>query len=668
MSLIAAEEVRYRATETGTVRHRFFLALFAWVPIVFAGVTETRADEGKAAAFSVKQAIALRSISDLQFSPDGRRLAFTVSRAPKDSTREQEIWMLNVQSRKTWRFAHSRKSSRNPSWSPDGSQLAFVSDREERAQVYVIPADGGEAESLTSEKNAVVSLAWSPKGGSIAFLAAEPKTEAEEKKDKDKDDARVVDKDDKPVRLWVIEVAGKKTRRLSGGKWRIAELKWAPEGDRLFVTAAEHPEPLLWRNRILSVSLSDGATKEIAAPSGPVADLQISSDGKFLSYRGARCDGPSPHDLFVLPLDGGPTQNLTEKQLDRMIEGHAWRRPDQVLAVAEHGFGSRLVTLGLDGKTEPVTSVEVNPIGRAASNTAGDIAFVGQTATQPPEVWLMPAGGHAERVSKINDDLRKASLVKPEIYRYASFDKKEIEAALYRPLGQAKDARVPLVVLIHGGPTGRWADGFDFLGWTQLLASRGYAVFCPNIRGSTGYGWSFLVENRAAWGDGDFKDVMAGVDDLVARGIADPNRLGIAGWSYGGYMSAWAITQTPRFKAAIVGAGMSDLASEFGTESLGSAQYDHWFYGVPYEKAEGFIRSSPISHLKNAKTPTLILHPENDLIDPIGQAQQLHRGLKHRGVECELVIYPREGHGPQEEKHLLDINRRMMGWFERHLK
>ena len=193
-------------------------------------------------------------------------------------------------------------------------------------------------------------------------------------------------------------------------------------------------------------------------------------------------------------------------------------------------------------------------------------------------------------------------------------------------------------------------------------------MLCPNIRGSTGYGWSFLTSNRGDWGGSDFKDVMAGVDELIARGIADPARLGIAGWSYGGYMSAWAVTQTSRFKAAVVGAGMSDLASEFGTETLRSAQYDRWFYGVPHEKGEGFIKSSPITHLKNAKTPTLILHPENDLTDPLGQAQQLHRGLVHLGVECEFVIYPREGHGPQEEKHLLDIDRRLLQWFETHLK
>ena len=384
-----------------------FTLIAGW-SLGFAQDAETKQDKAKAATFSIERAITLRPITDLQFSPDGRRLAFTVSRVPKDSPREQEIWMLNVQSKKTWRFAHSRKSSRNPSWSPDGSQLAFVSDREERAQIYLMPTDGGEAESLTSGKNGVVSLAWSPKGESIAFLATEPKTEAEETKEKDKDDAREVDKDDKPVRLWVIEVAGKKVRQISSGRWSIAELKWAPEGDRLFVIAAEHPEALAWRNRILSVSLADGATKEIGAPAGPVSALQVASDGKFLSYLGARGDGPSPHDVFVIAADGGLPRNLTEKHLDRPVEGHAWRRPDQLLAVAEEGFASRLVSVGLDGKTERLAEIEVNPVGRAVSSASGDLAFVGQTATQPPEVWLLPAGGHAERVTKINEDLRQA--------------------------------------------------------------------------------------------------------------------------------------------------------------------------------------------------------------------------------------------------------------------
>jgi dipeptidyl aminopeptidase/acylaminoacyl peptidase len=224
--------------------------------------------------------------------------------------------------------------------------------------------------------------------------------------------------------------------------------------------------------------------------------------------------------------------------------------------------------------------------------------------------------------------------------------------------------RLPLVVLIHGGPTGRWSDRFE--PWGQLLVSRGYAVFYPNIRGSTGYGFKFLEANRADWGGGDYKDVMAGVDALVARGVADPGRLGIGGWSYGGYMSEWAITQTDRFKAAVVGAGLSDLASEFGTEQ--GPSYDEWFYGLPYERLEGFIKSSPVTYIKNAKTPTLILQGTEDTTDPQGQSDQLYRPLKRYGVEVEYVLYPREGHGLREEKHLLDRLNRIIAWYDKYLK
>jgi len=189
---------------------------------------------------------------------------------------------------------------------------------------------------------------------------------------------------------------------------------------------------------------------------------------------------------------------------------------------------------------------------------------------------------------------------------------------------------------------------------------------CPNIRGSTGYGHKFVESNRTDWGGGDFKDVMAGVDFFVKRGDADPERLGIGGWSYGGYMAMWAVTQTNRFKASVAGAGMSDLASEFGTEA-GSAG-DEWFYGTPWEHLADFQKSSPITFVKNTKTPTLILQGEADRTDPIGQSQQFYRALKRYGVKSDFVTYPREGHGIAEEKHQLDLLERMVGWFDTYLK
>lgn len=312
--------------------------------------------------------------------------------------------------------------------------------------------------------------------------------------------------------------------------------------------------------------------------------------------------------------------------------------------------------------------MKTNKAPQFARAESGLLAFVGQTAAELPEIWLLPADGKPAKVTSLNQHDWSKSLVRPEIIRYKSFDGTEIEGALFRPPHQSAGTTAPLIVDVHGGPTGRFSDDYTRGSPTiQLLVAHGYAVLCPNVRGSIGYGWKFLTMNRGDWGGGDFKDIMAGVDELVSRKIADPKRLGIMGVSYGGYMAAWAITQTDRFKASVAIAGMSDLASEFGTES-GEQAYDRWFHGVPYEALHGFERSSPITHIKNAKTPTLIIHGENDRIDPIGQAQQLHRGLKHYGVECEFVIYPREGHGFVEEKHLLDYHRRCLRWFDKHLK
>jgi dipeptidyl aminopeptidase/acylaminoacyl peptidase len=267
-------------------------------------------------------------------------------------------------------------------------------------------------------------------------------------------------------------------------------------------------------------------------------------------------------------------------------------------------------------------------------------------------------------MSHFNDEWNKIPLRPSELVKYPSFDGKSIEAQLVRPAGSQAGAKLPLVVLVHGGPTGAWAERFN--AWAQLLVAHGYLVMCPNIRGSTGYGHEFVETNKADWGGGDFKDVMAGVDWLVNRGDADSQRMGIAGWSYGGYMAMWAVTQTNRFKAAVAGAGLSDLASEFGTEQ-GSA-YDEWFFGIPYEHLADFQRSSPITYVKNARTPMLILQGEADRTDPIGQSQQMYRALKRYGVKSDFVTYPREPHGFTEEKHQQDVLERLVAWFDTYLK
>jgi len=294
------------------------------------------------------------------------------------------------------------------------------------------------------------------------------------------------------------------------------------------------------------------------------------------------------------------------------------------------------------------------------------LVFVGETATHPPELWTSRGSGKAERVSHFNAQWDSLRLSTPEIIRYKSFDGTEIEAGLLRPNAQHEEEPFPLVVLVHGGPSGRWSHRFD--AWGQLLIHHGFAVLYPNIRGSIGYGYDFLAMNRRDWGGGDFKDVMAGVDFLIERGIADPQRLGIGGWSYGGYMAAWAVTQTDRFKASVSGAPMTDLAFEYGSETSAINAYDTWYMGTPYENLNLFNERSPTTFVKHVTTPTLLLCGENDVIDPIEQCQQFYRGLKRYGVETDFVIYPREGHGIREEKHRIDLLNRIIHWFEKYVR
>lgn len=624
-----------------------------------------RADEPGKKPFTPELALTMRSQSDLRFSPDGNRVAFVATEPVKGPTRTRHIWILDVPTRQVRQLTFSEKSEFSPRWSPDGRVLALLSSRGEQTQIYLLPMDGGEAYAVTEGKRSVRSFEWSPDGKQIAFVAPEPKTDEEEKKEKDKDDAHVVDKDDKPGGLWLLDVESRKTRQIVSRPWQVGEIEWLPSGDRLIVSATDHPESDENTERIFSVATADGTMMEFMAPRGPFNNLRVSKDGQWISFVGSRVDGPEPHDLYLLPVGGGTPKNLTAQSLDRGISSYVWRPDEAIIANVDDGFRSKLCRIGLDGKISMLPDLETNPRSFDYSpGTDSTFAFSGGTATLPNEIWLATGSSPPVPVSEFNKDWKSIQLVKPEIFRYKSFDGTEIEAGLFLPANYDGHSKLPLITLVHGGPTGRWQDSIQ--DWVQLLAARGYAIFCPNIRGSTGYGEKFVEMNRADWGGGDFKDVMAGVDALIARGAADPNRLGIGGWSYGGYMSGWAITQTTRFKAAVSGAGMSDLIAEFGTENRPA--YDEWFFGQPYEKPEGFLHSSPFMYMKNAKTPTLILQGQNDTTDPLGQSQELYRGLKHYGVKAELVEYPREPHGPQEEKHNLDILNRIVRWYEENLK
>jgi dipeptidyl aminopeptidase/acylaminoacyl peptidase len=637
----------------------FTLAIFA-TPLVAQETSKPDALQ----ILTPEASLNLRSISDLQFSPDGSRLAFVVTEPPKGERRARHIWIYDKPSGSIRQFTYSAKTESSPRWSPDGKQLAFLSNRDEEQQLYVMRADGGEASALTKGKRGVQSFAWSPDGKQISYLAPDAKTEAEEKKEKDKDDAHVIDKEDKRDRLWLLTMATGEAKALTKPNWEIHEAEWHPSGTGLMLIATDHPESDQDTNRIFFFRLSDNAMTQVIAPRGPFGNIRIAPDGKTMAFIGCREDGPSPHDLMLAHHGDKAAQNLTGASIDRPILDYRWTPDNGLLAVAEDGFRSKFVAFTPEGSLKDAApTISTNPRAFAASNS-GEVVFVGHTATTPQELWLWDQKSPAIQISHLNDSWKQYTLSAPEFYKYKSFDGQEIEAALLKPAGSAGNSQLPLIALIHGGPTGNWQDSIEI--WGQLLAVRGFAVFYPNIRGSSGYGQKFIEMNRGDWGGADFKDIMAGVNDLVTHGIADPDKLAIGGWSYGGYMAEWAITQTTVFKAAVSGAGLSNLISEYGTEQ--GPSYDEWFYGVPYEKPAGFLNSSPFLFLKNAKTPTLILQGDADLTDPLGQSQELYRGLKRYGVETELVVYPREPHGFREEKHLLDRLNRILTWYDKYLK
>jgi len=621
-----------------------------------------RADEPAKKPLTPEMSITLRSESDLHFSPDGRRVAFVVSEPLQGSTRQRHIWVMDVATRRVTQFTQSKKSEFLPRWSPDGSGLAFLSSRGDQTQIYFLPADAGEAYALTEGKRSIDSFEWSPDGKQIAFIAPDPKTDDEEKKEKDKDDAHVADKDEKRTKLWLYDMDSHKTREIVGAPWEISEIQWLPSGDHIIVAATDHPESDEETDRIFSVNIADGKMAQLVAPRGPFGNIKASPDGKWIAYNGARVDGPQAPDLFLLAITGGTPRNLTAESLDRPIGPFVWRPDNDIVALAEVGFHSKLYAISLDGKVQARESLPVNAHAFDISDP-GDLVFAGDTGTTPAEVWLTRRSTTAECVSEFNKSWKSVALVKPEFFTYKSFDGTEIEGSLLLPAGYDGHSKLPLITLVHGGPTGAWSDSVQM--WGQMLAARGYAIFYPNVRGSTGYGEKFAEMNRADWGGSDFKDVMAGVDSLIARGVADPNRLGIGGWSYGGYMAEWAITQTDRFKVSVCGAGLFDLVAEFETEKGNS--YDEWFYGQPYESSDAFRKSSPVYYMKNAKTPTLILQGEEDTTDPMGQSTALYRALKHYGVKAELITYPREPHGIGEEKHVVSMLNRILSWYDEYL-
>jgi dipeptidyl aminopeptidase/acylaminoacyl peptidase len=625
--------------------------------------------------------IGLRDLNVPRFSPDGARIVYTVSWDDlKSNSSTSDVWVVAAEGGTPVQLTHQPAHDRAARWSPDGRNLAFLSDRdgvdatgarvEGRMQIWLMPAAGGEARQISASRTPVSQFDWAPDGAALVYVAeAEPQDyEAREERRKAGFD-EVVTGQHRMHHLWVVEVASGRTTQLTSGDFDASETAWSPRGDVIAFVSRPTPvanEALL--SDLFVVPARGGSPRQVAPNEGPDYAPAWSPDGSEIAYlSNRRRQSSGAHStVMVTPVAGGPSREVLQG-FDYSAGAPHWsgdgrtiyfttgvKTESHVFAVAASGGTPRALTSGMavNGDFD-------------VSRDGTRVAWVSEDPRHPSDLWAsLLAGGAPAKLTDINPGVAGAAIAPSEVIRWKGPDGWEIEGVLVKPADYQEGRRYPLIVEAHGGPHGRQSVGFNPL-W-QLFAANGFMVLAPNFRGSGGYSQSFVDSDRDDWGGKDYGDIMSGVDHVVAGGLADPDRLGIEGWSYGGFMTSWIIGHTNRFKAAVAGAAVTNLFSFYGTTDI--QRFIEWeFLGHPWDHLESIRAHSPITYAPKTTTPTLILHGEADVRVPIEQGWQLYTTLKKVGTPVEFVRYPREGHGFREPAHKRDRYARMLEWFERYL-
>ncbi|MBC8032448.1 MAG: S9 family peptidase [Pyrinomonadaceae bacterium] len=627
----------------------------------------------------------VKVIGAVRVSPDGKRVAYTVSDAvmsPDKSEYVSQIWVANSESDKRTnavQLTYAEKSSDNPRWSPDGSMLAFTSSRSGKSNLYVLRLIGGEAEQLTDVKSGVGDFGWSPEGNRIAFLLRDAPSDDEEKNNKGKDDWRWIDEAVKLNRLNVIsldkDANGKREpRRLTGDANVLGDFKWSPDGKTIAFTRTKTPKVDYWTTAdLLAVDVATGEVKTLAATTAAEAGPAYSPDGKWISF--TISDDPPRwagyQRIALIPAAGG-TPRLLAETFDAQPGVIDWSGDGKQIYFAEtRGTISRVSAL--DVSTGVITEINKGNevLGSFSINRGGTVrGFTMQSSDRAPEAFVSTIGNFAPvQISRANANSPKLPLGKTEVLRWKSSDGLDVEGLLTYPVGYKAGTRVPLLLVVHGGPAGVFTQSYPAgrgVYPIATFASRGFAVLRVNPRGSSGYGQKFRYANIKDWGGGDYKDLLTGVDRAVEMGVADPERLGVMGWSYGGFMTSWTITQTHRFKAASVGAAVTNLMSFIGTADIPSFIPDY-FGAQPWENLEIYRAHSAMFNAKGVKTPTLIQHGEADERVPISQGYEFYNALKVQNVPVRMIVLPRMPHGPNEPKMVLKAKQTNLEWFEKYL-
>ena len=630
---------------------------------------------------SFEQVVSWQRPGEAQISPDGSHIAFTlkpVSKAEEHAT--GSIWLVPfaAEDGEARQFTGGQWLDEAPRWSPDGAKLAFLSDRAERGKssLYVMPIDGGEAQRIFDQQGELVSPSWSPDGRFLAVLFTETETEEEKKRKEERDDARVWDTGYKYRRLWIVDATSYEAKAISPERRHIQTYCWSPDSANLAINTMATPriDDGFHPTEVSVIARDGGESTPVLTPPWAIASLTWSPDGASLAYRAPAGRVVHPDYVYMIPVAGGEPRCLTP-DFEGTIEFLRAGASSDLYFVAYEGVNSAIYRLDWSGRRTRLTANGAQ--GRispplTSSRDGRRLAMIREDATHAPNIWAGSVDDISQLIFKqrttLNQDLEGAALGQGEIVRWTSDPGVEVEGVLIKPHGYVEGQRYPFVVQVHGGPTWLWSNQFaaTWHDWAQTLAGRGYVVLMPNPRGSTGRGPEYSNAIFGDVGGGEYRDMMTGVDAMIARGIADPERLGIGGWSWGGYMTAWTVTQTDRFKAAVMGAGLPNMISDNGLGDIPSANLSY-FESTPYDDPQPYFERSAIRYICNAATPTLILHGEADERVSPAQGREMYIALRTLGVETQFVTYPREGHSFTERKHQLDLITRVVDWFDRFL-
>ncbi len=626
-------------------------------------------------AMTPEDVMAVKGVGDAQISPDGKWVAYVVSVPDlKESVVDSDIWLVPAAGGSPIRLTSSKKADGQPRWSPDGTRIAFVSAREERNQLWLISPFGGEAEKLTDSKGGVQGFQWSPDGSKIAFVALRDKTPEEERREKEKDDPQEVDKNFRMTRIWIYDVAAKTSTELVKDDLQVADVQWSPDGTRIAYSTTPTPKADDGsRSDIWIVPVAGGAPRKLIENPGPDNAARWSPDGRTIAYlsRSNERQTTGLTTLRLIPAEGGTPRDVLTGFLYQ--PGAATWSPDgrTLNFTATVRTTSQLFSVPAAGGTpRQISDTRGVMSGPTYSRDGAVLAFVRSDPVHPGDVHVAQgtASFRPVQVTDQNPQVKELALGRSEVVRWQSSEGMEIEGIVIYPIDYQPGRKYPTMAFIHGGPSGVWTESFpaSWGNFAHVWAGKGWVAFYPNVRGSSGYGEKFQLSNVRDWGGGDYRDIQTGLDDLVKRGIADPARLGQSGWSYGGYMTAWTLTQTDRFKGVMVGAGLTNMYSMYSTNDLQTV-LEEYFGGEPWNDEQAYRRASAMTFIKQARTPSLILHGANDQRVPVGQAQELYMGLKKNGVPVELVFYPRQGHGIGEPRLQLDKMKREYAFFAKYV-